>query len=211
MQMKAMNIKNLFLTATAFLACACVNEKIEDDTQNGTNMGVYFVEEQENAKTHTLEKGKDAASLDFIIRRVDDSEEASISYKFDVYYLTKEPLTDTSTVEVPVKADEVFQFGEIYFAPGQSETTLTVKFDNIKTGVTYHCSMYINDPKHTSAYDNNASSISFSVQMYEWTKLNGPALYRDALFSDMFDWGGRYLETEVDIYERKDKKHYHQQ
>ena len=86
---------------------------------------------------------------------------------------------------------------------------MTVKFDNIKTGLTYHCSMSIIDPEPTSEYADNASSISFSVQMYEWVKLNGPALYRDALFSDMFDWEGRYLETEVEIYERKDRKHYY--
>lgn len=207
--MKANIFKYITFSLFALATSACVSEEIEKGEPDlGDCMGVYFVEEQANAKTHTLEKGKDDTTLKFIVRRIKADEEVDISYKFSAYTLEKESLTDTSYKEVPVKADDVFEFGELYFEEGQKETTLEVKFDGIETGKQYHCTIYIDDPEYVSTYNYNTTSVTFAVQMFEWAKV-GKAIYRDALFSDMFAWDGRYLENEIDLYQRKDKKGYY--
>ncbi len=204
--MKAINIR-YFLAAAAVLSfTSCVKEMEQAATDPEDCMGVYFLEEQENAKTHTLEKGIDKTSLEIIVRRSNADTEEDVTYKYDTYTLEKESISDTSYMEVPTSADDVFEFGELYFKEGQYETTIEVNFPSIKTGKTYHCTLYIDDPKYVSSYANNASSISFSVQMFEWAKVSGKGIWRDAIFSDMFAWDGRYLETEVDVYQRKDKE-----
>ena len=205
MQMKAKYMIYSFAAATTLLLNACVEEKIEKGAPDHVNcMGVYFVEEQENLTDHTLEKGKDDKTLEFIVRRINTDSEAEIPFSVNAYTIEKdETYTDTSYCEVLERVDDLFEFGEIYFKEGQKETTLKVWFDDIEIGKKYTCTMSITDPMYVSQYENNASSVTFAVQMFEWEKI-GKATYRDALFSDMFMWEGRYLETEVDIYERTD-------
>jgi len=200
------HISYLSLFTTVLLLNACVTEKFENSTpENDSCMGVYFVEEQENAKTHTLEKGKDETSLSFIVRRADASKAESVEFTLDAWYIEKQRLTDTSTIEVPKAASNLFKAGKMIFYEGQKESSVTVDFPEIKPGLTYHCTLSITDLEYVSEYTDNASTLTFAVQMYEWRDI-GTARYRDALFSDMFDWDGRYLETVVAIQERKDKK-----
>ena len=202
--MKAINFR-YFLAAAAVLSfTSCVKEMDQAATDPADCMGVYFLEEQENAKTHTLEKGIDKTSLEIIVRRSNADKEEDVNYKFETYYLEREAISDTSYKEVPASADDMFEFGELYFEEGQYETTIEVNFPNIQTGTKYFCTLYIDNPKFVSSVANNASSISFAVQMFEW-KAVGKGVWRDAIFSDMFAWEGRYLETEVDVYVRKDK------
>ena len=207
MQMKAKNIIYIFIAACTLLLSACVDEKLETGAPDKENcMGVYFLEEQENVKTHTLTYGEDQKSLEFIVRRVDNTTEAYVDFTVEAYTIIKdETYTDTSYREVAQRVDELFEFGEIYFKEGQRETTLKVWFENIEIGKSYECAVTITDPEYVSSYNAAASSITFGVQMFEWEYL-GKATYRDALFSDMFLWDGRYLETEVDIYERTDEE-----
>lgn len=203
--MKAINIRYILAAAAALAFTSCTKE-IEQVAQDPADcMGVYFLEEQENAKTHTLEKGVDKTSFELIVRRSNADKEEDIAFKYDSYTLEKQPISDTSYKEVPTPAD-VFEFSGLYFEEGQYETTIEVNFPNIEEGKTYHCTLYINDPKYVSSVANNASSISFTVQMFAWEKVNGKGIWRDAIFSDMFAWEGRYLETEVDVYERVDQK-----
>jgi hypothetical protein len=170
--MKAINIR-YFLAAAAVLSLAsCVKEAEPVAKDPADCMGVYFLEEQENAKTHTLEKGIDKTSLEIIVRRSNADKEEDVSYKFDTYYLEKESISDTSYMEVPTPADDIFEFGELYFEEGEYETTIEVNFPNIKAGNTYHCTLYIDDPKYVSSYADNASSISFAVQMLVWEKIS---------------------------------------
>ena len=206
MQMKAKYIIYSFAAAMTLLLSACVEEKIEKGAPDLADcMGVYFVEEQENLTEHTLEKGKDDKTLEFIVRRTNVDSEADVAFNVEAYTIVKdETYTDTSYCEVLENADDLFEFGEIYFKEGQRETTLKVWFDDIEIGKKYTCRMSITDPLYVSQYAENASSVTFTVQMFDWRKI-GKATYRDALFSDMFMWGGRYLETEVDIYERTDE------
>ena len=203
--MKAKHIIYSFAAAMTLLLSACVEEKIEKGAPDLADcMGVYFVEEQENLTNHTLEKGKDDKTLEFIVRRTNIDSEADVAFNVEAFTVVKdETYTDTSYCEVLENADDLFEFGEIYFKEGQRETTLKVWFDNIEIGKKYTCRMSITDPLYVSQYAENASSVTFTVQMFDWKKI-GKATYRDALFSDMFMWGGRYLETEVDIYERTD-------
>ena len=203
--MKAKYIIYSFAAAMTLLLSACVEEKIEKGAPDLANcMGVYFVEEQDNLTEHTLEKGKDDKTLEFIVRRTNTDTEADVTFNVEAYTVVKdETYTDTSYCEVLERAEDIFEFGEIYFKEGQKETTLKVWFDDIEIGKKYTCRMSITDPLYVSQYAENASSVTFTVQMFDWKKI-GKAIYRDALFSDMFMWGGRYLETEVNVYERTD-------
>lgn len=214
MQMKAtLYIRYSIAAALALLLSACVEEQIEKGAPEMENcMGVYFVEEQENIKTHTLEKGVDETYLDFTVRRANADEEAVIPYEYSVYRLVRNKEEgDTAYVELPLYDMDKFKFDKnITFAKGQRETTVRVSFEGITTGETFTCTMSINDPQYVPVYGANSSSVTFSVQMFEWVKVNGKAVYRDALFSDMFTWEGKYLEnTEVEVYRRKDKEHYY--
>lgn len=208
MQMKATYIKSFMAAALTLLLSACVEESLEKGgPEKDGCMGVYFVEGQENAKDHTLEKDIDKTSLEFIVRRVNDEKAAEIPYEYSVYKVVQnmEP-GDTAYTEVPVYDDSEFQFGRLVFNKNQKEATISVSFDELPTGERYRCSISITDPEYAQVYGYAATSVSFSVQMFEWTKLKGKAIYRDGFLSDIITLKETYLETEVDIYERKDKK-----
>ena len=210
MKMKTIYIKSFMAAALAITMNACVEEQLEKGAPEREDcMGVYFVEQQKNAKDHTLEKDVDETFLEFEVRRSDISEAVEIPYEYSVYWIKREQEDgDTTYVEVPVYGNNYFKFGRLEFAKGERTTKVKVEFKGIPTGTQYRCTMNITDPQYVPVYGFGQSSISFSVRMYEWEKIEGKALYRDALFSDMFDWKGRYLETEVDVYERKDKENY---
>lgn len=208
MQMKTIYIKSIMAAALAVLLSACVQENFEKgDPELEGCMGVYFLEGQPNAKDHTLEKGVDASSLDFTLRRVNCEESAEIPYEYTVYKLVQNTQPgDTVYTEVPNYDDSGFQFGRLVFNKHQKEASITVEFDNLPVGERYRCAISITDPKYAQVYGYAATSVSFSVQTFEWTKLKGKAIYREGFLSDIINIKERYLETEVDIYERKDKK-----
>lgn len=207
MQMKAKNIRLFMAAAAVFLLYACVEEKFQPAANDlGDCMGVYFVEEQENAKTHTLEKDVDTTALEFIVRRVNVEEAAEIPYEYSVYKIVQTANSDTTYVENPVEETNKFKFGKIRFAKGQRECKLTVQFDDIPTGETFRCSMNINDPKYAHIYGYACTSLTFSVQMYEWKKVEGKAIFREDFIADVLGLDTGYPETSVNIYERRDKK-----
>ena len=77
------------------LMSACVEENLEKGTPEHEGcMGVYFVEQQENVKAHTLEKGKDDKTLEFIVRRVNTQTEAYVDFSVEAYTIEKEEATD---------------------------------------------------------------------------------------------------------------------
>ncbi len=208
MQMKTNHIKSFIAAFLLILMNSCVEETFEKGAPDRSDcMGVYFVEGQKNQKTHSLEKGKDDTYLDFVVRRIDDSTDELVEFQLDAYYIKTEKL-DTSNIEVPVSAKSVFQTDNlIEFKKGQRETTVRIGFDNIKMGTTYNCTLTISDPKYVSIYSNNASSLSFGVEMFEWDYY-GTARFRDGLISEMFETESKYLETEVTIEQRRDKERY---
>ena len=209
MQMKAINIKLFMVAAVTMLLSACVKEKIQPATPDrGDCMGVYFVEEQTNAKDHTLEKGVDTTALEFIVRRVNVDEAVEIPYEYSVYKIVQTANSDTTYIEEPVYDDSDFKFGKIRFAKGQRETKVSVDFDDIPTGQTFRCTMAINDPKYVHTYGYASSSISFSVQMFEWKKIEGKAIFRENFLADVLGIDNDSPENEVEIYEIRDKKGY---
>ena len=190
------------------LAGSCVQETLEKVTPELEGcMGVYFVEGQTNAKDHTLEKGKDKSSLEFKVRRINSQEAVEVPYEYEVYKVVQNMAPgDTAYTEVPVYDDSKFKFGRLVFQKDQKEASIPVTFDNLPTGERYRCSISITDPEYAQVYGYSATSVSFTVQMFEWTKLSGKAIYREGFLSDIITLEDNYLETEVDIYERKDKK-----
>ena len=108
MQMKAKYIMYSFAAAMTLLLSACVEEKIEKGAPDPADcMGVYFVEDQENLTEHTLEKGKDDKTLEFIVRRTNADTEADVPFMVTAYTIEKdESYTDTSYCEVLENADD---------------------------------------------------------------------------------------------------------
>ena len=114
MQMKAINIRLLMAAAAALLLNACVEEKIQPAAGDRDDcMGVYFVEDQANAKTHTLEKEVDKTSLDFIVRRVNADKAAEVPYEYSVFKIVQTPDSDTTYVEEPIEDYNSFKFGKL--------------------------------------------------------------------------------------------------
>ena len=211
MQMKTTYMKYSILAALALMLCACVEETIEKGAPDMDGcMGVYFVEEQENIKAHVFDKDEDDPSLEFVVRRADASKAVEIPLEYSVYRIVQ-TMGDTAYVEAPLYDLDKFKFDKkITFAKDQRETKVKVSFEGITTGQEFTCTMSISDPQYVSMYSGNPAAISFTVQMNEWKKISGNAIYRDALFSDVFAWNGQYLQnSEVEVYERKDKKHYY--
>lgn len=213
MQMKATYIRYVMAAAMALLTCSCVEEQLEKGMPDLEGcMGVYFVEGQANIKDHTFDKGEGEASLEFIVRRANADTAATIPYTYSVYRVEQNMEEgDTAYVEVPLYDVDKFKFDKkITFAEGQRETKVKVSFDEITTGKKFVCTMSISDPRYISSYSANPSSISFSVQMNDWIKMDGEAIYRDALLTDVFDWDGTHLQNDkVEVYMRKDKNHYY--
>ena len=210
MQMKAINIRLLMAAAAALLLNACVEEKIQPAAGDRDDcMGVYFVEDQANAKTHTLEKEVDKTSLDFIVRRVNADKAVEVPYEYSVFKIVQTPDSDTTYVEEPVEDYNSFKFGKLRFAKGQRESRVTVTFDEIPTGETFRCTMNITGPEYVHTYGYASSSLTFSVQMFEWKKVDGKAIFREDFIADVLGLDTGYPETEVDIYERRDKKGYY--
>lgn len=208
MQMKNIYTKCFIAAALTLLMSACVQEDLQKgDPEREDCMGVYFVADQANAKDHTLERG-DKTELEFKVRRSDVSKGVQIPYEYTVYRLVRKADSDTTYVEEPVYDDSKFEFGRLQFLAGQKESTIKVKFDKINTCVRYRCAISISDPEYVPVYGYSSSSVTFSVQINEWVKTDGKAIYRDALFSDMFDWKGKHLETEVEVEHRKDNDKY---
>ena len=194
----------------AMLLSACVEDKIQPATGDRDDcMGVYFVEQQANAKAHTLEKEVDKTSLDFVVRRSDVAEAAEIPYEYSVYKIVQTVNSDATYEESPIEDDSKFKFGKLRFAKGQRESKITVSFDDIPTGETFRCSMFINDPKYVHTYGYASTSISFSVQMFEWKKIEGKGFFRENIIGDVLGLDNGYPEHEVEVYERRDKKGYY--
>ena len=209
--MKTRYIKYTLITVFAFLLSACVEETIEKGAPDMDGcMGVYFPEDQVNIKAHEFDKGEGEPSLEFIIRRTDASDAVEIPIEYSVYRIVQ-TMGDTSYVEAPLYDLDKFKFDKrVAFEKGQREAKVKVSFEGITTGQKFNCTMSISDPQYVSVYSGNPSAITFSIQMNEWVKLSGKATYRDAVFSDVFAWKGQHLaNTDVEVYHRKDKKHYY--
>lgn len=154
---------------------------------------VYFPQTQENIKDHIIEEGEDL-ELVFEVRRVVDEGECDVEFRLEE------------------SEKGIFEASPLFFRDGQTRAEMKISFPKVQLGKKYECTITVDDPRFASIYDSKNTSFTFSVQVVRWTKLTagtGKAVYRDALFSDLFqEWSGRYSETSVDIYERSDKPGY---
>ena len=164
--------------------------------------GVYFPE-QENSGSHQLDPS-DPTTLTFTAARL-NSEDAI-----------------TVPVEVSANYDGIFTVSEITFEDGQEETQFTVSFDSADVGVTYECTVEVNDPQYALVYGTNPTYLTFSLSRIKWNKLEATnglnGKWRDDIFSSFTNFnlidaiyvsGGRFAEKDVDVYERDDMPGYY--
>ena len=78
---------------------------------------------------------------------------------------------------------QVFKASELKFEDGQTESYIVLKFDSAQVGVTYTCSIILDDPDYASQYTSNAIAIDISVTRDKWNSL-GVGSYCDIFFLD---------------------------
>lgn len=211
MQMKA--TYKIFLALISIAMISCSKQELQKaDGDMADCAGVYFIENQKNIGDHMLEKGKDNTYLEFEVRRTNSDEAMEVPYELSVYLIDETTDPETGTfVQSQVFDQNKFQQEILSFGAGQKTSKLKITFDGIPTGKKFHCILSITDPKYASIYNNNQTSITFSVMMFEWNKIEGKAIYRDGVLYDLFNTGtdAPILENDqVEVYERKDKKNY---
>ena len=194
----------MLMAALPLSLASCVDEPEytpgEPDLENC--YGVYFPE-QENSGSHQLDPS-DPTTLTFTAARL-NSEDAI-----------------TVPVEVSANYDGIFTVSEITFEDGQEETQFTVSFDSADVGITYECTIEVNDPQYALVYGTNPTYLTFSLSRIKWNKLEATnglnGKWRDDIFSSFTNFnlidaiyvqGGRFAEKDVDVYERDDMPGYY--
>lgn len=171
------------LAALAFATTACVQES---DYQKGAAdvegcYGVYFPT-QEAAGSHTYDPSQATEAVFTVVRTNSEGD-----------------------ITVPVKYTEshpgVFQLGELKFADGQTESTLTVTFPTSENGVDYKLSLSIEDPQYASRYNDGATNLDFSVLRVEWKYFLNPQTNQPANFTFTQIWWDEVHTGKVKYYE----------
>lgn len=93
----------------------------------------------------------------------------------------------TGSITVPVKlttTSEVFTIGELKFEDGQTESSVTLDFSKSDVGVTYNCTLSIEDTQYAKKYGSAPIAIDFSVTREKWLEI-GPIS-----FIEDYYWGG---------------------
>ena len=162
----------LTLAVLTFGAVSCVEESayVEGEPDLEGCYGVYFPA-QEATGSHTFDPSMDR-TISFTVARKDSKGEITVP------------------VEVTASAEGVFSVGELKFADGQSETTLTVHFPNAETGVTYSLSLGVTNPQYASKYIDGDSFIDFSVLIVSWEYFLNPKTGEKAKFTFNQGWWG---------------------
>lgn len=123
---------------------------------------------------------------------------------------TVKRLNDTGAITVPytISGSDVFSATELKFEDGQTETTMTVSFPDIKNAVKYSCSIDISDPAYSLIYSNESHTLQFSVTVVEWNQI-GTAKWRDDVIGSFLSIQNPYAEVACPISERSDKPGYY--
>lgn len=173
----------LTLAVLTFGAVSCVEEAayVEGEPDLEGCYGVYFPA-QEATGSHTFDPSMDR-TISFTVARKDSKGEITVP------------------VEVTASADGVFSVGELKFADGQSETTLTVDFPNAETGVTYSLSLGVTNPQYASKYIDGDSFIDFSVLIVSWEYFLNPKTGEKAKFTFNQGWWGEVHTGYVKYYD----------
>ena len=180
--MKLNKILFSLMAAFSLLAVSCQEEIAytpgEPDLEGC--YGVYFPT-QEAAGDHTMDPSE-VPAVQFTVKRL------------------KEDGNITVPVNVTASEEGIFQVSELTFADGQSESTITVTFDNAQPGVNYALSLEITDPQYALKYGANPTFISYTVTIERYDLL-GMARYREDILTALFDIPN--LEWECEVYTKE--------
>ena len=104
-----------------------------------------------------------------------------------------------------VSEENIFNFGKIEFADGQTETTLEVTFPNAPEGEQLSFSVQLEDDNaYISHYGSGAISLDFSVLIVTWEYILNPKTNEPALFEVTQNWWGETCWGYVKYYEVND-------
>ena len=179
------------LIATAVAALAVVScQKKEEPYQAGTKddpgcYGVYFPT-QEASGAHTYDPEM-ATEVEITVARTNTSGAIKV------------PFTTT------VSEDGIFNFGDIEFADGQSETVLKVTFPTVTQGVNYKMSITLDDnASYVSKYNSGAISFDFSVLQVKWEDFLNPETKEPAVITLYEGWWDEVHLAKLSYYEVND-------
>ena len=198
--MKAIKFFKYILAALLSLAAvSCVDEYTPGESDRWDCHKLFFPQDQ---KTDYVISPTESHVLTFTVQREEVDDEAEVPYIL------------TPSEEGIFTIEEEF----LYFDEDQPSTTFRVLVsDECELGKTYTCSIKVTDPLYVSNYSLSSTVLTFSVTVVEWKRLtnNGSdtGLWRDDLFTSFaYQLGAPlvepYLEKEVAVYERSDKKNY---
>ncbi len=120
---------------------------------------------------------------------------------------------DEITVPVTITPSEYFSASEIHFAKGQTETTFDVTLaPNAAIGVSYKCSILIEDPLYASSYSEYKAGMDFSSMVVRWERVYGPngeeyGYWRDD-FLTALNASGTFFSDKVIFEQREDMPGY---
>ena len=89
-------------------------------------------------------------------------------------------------IEVPVVVADtsgIFTVSSLAFEDGQSESSISLEFDNTVVGKTYYVSFKIEDPQYASKYSSNPIALDFRVTREKWNNLGQGTWYEDGYFT----------------------------
>ncbi len=140
----------LALAALSFAAAACVKETVHEAGEPEVDgcYGVYFPAQDSDL---TLDPA--------------DPTKASISVARTV--------TDGAITVPVVVADTsgIFTVSELAFEDGQSESSISLEFDQSVVGKTYYVSFKIDDPQYASKYNSNPVALDLRVTREKWNEI----------------------------------------
>lgn len=165
-----------------FMALSCAPEEVyqagEPDLEGC--YGVYFPT-QDASGSHAIDPSA-PKTVEFVVKRLVKDDEITVP------------------VEVTASEEGIFTVSELTFADGQTESKITVTFENAQAGVNYSLSLGISDPEYAHVYGSNPNFINYSV-IIERYDLLGKALYREDLLTALFNVPN--LEWEVEVYTKE--------
>lgn len=163
----AIVMKNIFkyilaAAAVSFAATACVQEEAHTPGEPEVDgcYGVYFP----------------AQETDIIL---DPSDPTTYTIKA----VRKESKGDINVPLTVVSETDVISVGDLAFENGQAESTITLDFSKSEVGVTYSCTIKIEDPQYASKYSVGSVAIDFQFCREKWNELGKVAV------SEYYYWG----------------------